>query len=125
MTARSRRLRHPISRLATGLLLTVGLCAGSANAQVVIVNPSGETKDIAEYAEQAKRWTETIKQYQQQLDHYKQQLINLTSLNFLRPPWTISSSCGKQAMALSSPVRDHKPAASQAFLIRSSLSHPR
>ncbi|AAM42563.1 hypothetical protein [Xanthomonas campestris] len=86
MTVRSRRLRHPIFRLAAGLLLTIGLCAGSANAQVVIVNPTGEGKDIAEYAEQAKRWTETIKQYQQELDHYKQQLINLTSLNFLRPP---------------------------------------
>lgn len=55
MTVRSRRLRHPIFRLAAGLLLTIGLCAGSANAQVVIVNPTGEGKDIAEYAEQAKR----------------------------------------------------------------------
>ncbi|MFA8530932.1 hypothetical protein QT929_018360 [Xanthomonas campestris pv. campestris] len=125
MTVRSRRLRHPIFRLAAGLLLTIGLCAGSANAQVVIVNPTGEGKDIAEYAEQAKRWTETIKQYQQELDHYKQQLINLTSLNFLRPPWTISSSCGNQAMALSLPVQEHKPAASRAFSSRSSPSHPR
>ena len=51
MTVRSRRLRHPIFRLAAGLLLTIGLCAGSANAQVVIVNPTGEGKDIAEYAD--------------------------------------------------------------------------
>lgn len=33
-----------------------------------------------EYAEQAKRWTETVKQYQEQLDHYKQQLIQLKAL---------------------------------------------
>ncbi|APP81762.1 hypothetical protein [Xanthomonas hortorum] len=86
MTARSRRLRHPISRLAAGLLLTIGLCAGSANAQVVVVNPTGEGKDIAEYGEQAKRWTDTLKQYQQQLDHYNQQLIKLQRLKNFRGP---------------------------------------
>ncbi|KLD73977.1 hypothetical protein Y886_35135, partial [Xanthomonas hyacinthi DSM 19077] len=39
-------------------------------------------KALQEYAEQAKRWTDTLKQYQQQLEHYKQQLIQLQRLNF-------------------------------------------
>ncbi|WP_115049914.1 hypothetical protein [Xanthomonas arboricola] len=85
MTARPRRLRHPISRLAAGLLLTIGLCVGPANAQVVVTNPTGESKDIAEYAEQAKRWTDTAKQYQQQLQHYQQQLIKWQRLQFNEP----------------------------------------
>ncbi|MEA9563844.1 MULTISPECIES: hypothetical protein [Xanthomonas] len=85
MTARSCRLRHPISRLAAGLLLSIGLCAGPANAQVIITNPTGMAKDLKEYAEQAKRWTETIKQYQQQLQHYQQQLIKLQRLQFNMP----------------------------------------
>ncbi|MCC8616943.1 hypothetical protein [Xanthomonas vesicatoria] len=85
MTARPRRPRHPISRFATGLLLSIGLCAGSANAQVVVTNPTGMAKDLKEYAEQAKRWTETIKQYQQQLQHYQQQLIKLQRLQFNEP----------------------------------------
>lgn len=78
-------LRHPISRLAAGLLLSIGLCAGPANAQVVVTNPTGMAKDLKEYAEQAKRWTETIKQYQQQLQHYQQQLIKLQRLQFNEP----------------------------------------
>ncbi|WP_372363469.1 hypothetical protein ACCQ07_16675 [Xanthomonas sp. NCPPB 3583] len=86
MTARSRRLRHPISRLAASLLLSIGLYAGSANAQVVVTNPTGMAKDLKEYAEQAKRWTETIKQYQQQLQHYQQQLIKLQRLQFNELP---------------------------------------
>ncbi|MBB4591608.1 hypothetical protein [Xanthomonas cannabis] len=86
MTARSRRLRHPISRLATGLLLAAGMLIGPANAQVIVNDTIGVAKNAAEYAEQARRWTETARQYQQELDHYKQQLINLTSLGFLRPP---------------------------------------
>ncbi len=77
--------RHPcrsLPRLAAGLLLALGLSAGQANAQMVVNDPVSIANALQEYAEQAKRWTDTVKQYQQQLEHYKQQLISLQRLNF-------------------------------------------
>lgn len=81
MTEHSRRPRLLFSRLVVGLLLAGGLCAGQVNAQVITNDPMSMAKALQEYAEQAKRWTDTLKQYQQQLDHYKQQLIQLQRLN--------------------------------------------
>ncbi|WP_330208587.1 MULTISPECIES: hypothetical protein [unclassified Pseudomonas] len=81
MTEHSRRPRLLFPRLVVGVLLAGGLCAGQANAQVIVNDPMSMGKALQEYAEQAKRWTDTLKQYQQQLDHYKQQLIQLQRLN--------------------------------------------
>lgn len=81
MTEYSRRPRLRLSCLISSLLLASVLCAGQANAQVIVNDPMSMGKALQEYAEQAKRWTDTLKQYQQQLDHYKQQLIQLQRLN--------------------------------------------
>jgi len=62
------------------LLLAGGLCAGQANAQVIVNDQISLSKAMAEYAETAKRWQETISQYQKQLEHYQQQLIKLQRL---------------------------------------------
>lgn len=85
MTEPTHRSRTSLSRLAAGVLLAVGLCAGQANAQVIVNDPTSLGKALKEYAEQAKRWTTTLKQYKDQIAHYQQQLIKLQSLNLTGP----------------------------------------
>ncbi|MCW0392233.1 hypothetical protein NB690_002807 [Xanthomonas sacchari] len=77
---RQRRSLIPLSPWFAALLLAGGLCAGQANAQVIVNDPESMYKAMAEYAETAKRWQETISQYQKQLEHYQQQLIKLQRL---------------------------------------------
>ncbi|SCB06386.1 Conserved hypothetical secreted protein [Xanthomonas translucens pv. translucens DSM 18974] len=81
MTEHSRRPRLLFSRFVVGLLLASGLCAGQANAQVLVNDNMSMGKAIQEYTKQAERWNETRKQYTQELGHYKQQLISLPRLN--------------------------------------------
>ncbi|QER96820.1 hypothetical protein FLG15_20055 [Xanthomonas phaseoli pv. dieffenbachiae] len=81
MTDHVRRSRAPFSRLAAGLLLAVGLCAGHANAQVITHDPMTLESIIAEYGKEFERWKETLSQYQKEYAHYQQQLIKLQSLN--------------------------------------------
>jgi hypothetical protein len=81
MTQYVHRPRVSRSRLAAGLLLACWLFWGQANAQLIVNDPIAVAKAMMEYAEQAKRWTDTLKQYQQQLEHYQQQLIKLQRLN--------------------------------------------
>lgn len=77
--------------LTVALMLACSLFTGSGQAQVgVIVNdPESMGKAIAEYAEQAKRWADTVAQYKATIDHYtaqvafwQEQLVKLQSLNF-------------------------------------------
>ncbi|CAD2250152.1 hypothetical protein X12_003959 [Xanthomonas arboricola] len=81
MTDHVRRSRAPLSRIAAGLLLSVGLCAGQANAQVITHDPMTLESMIAEYGKDLDRWKETAAQYKKEYDHYQQQLIKLQSLN--------------------------------------------
>ncbi|WP_338339886.1 hypothetical protein [Xanthomonas euvesicatoria] len=85
MTDHVRRSRAPFSRLAAGLLLAVGLCAGHANAQVITHDPMTLESIIAEYGKEFDRWKETLSQYQKEYAHYQQQLIKLQSLNLTGP----------------------------------------
>ena len=89
-TSTSRRASRR-KGLVAGLMLACTLFAGSGQAQVgVIVNdPESMGKAIAEYAEQAKRWADTVAQYKATIDHYtaqvafwQEQLVKLQSLNF-------------------------------------------
>ncbi len=81
MTHSSTR-RPRLSRLFAGVALAAFLAAGPANATWIVNDPMSMAKALQEYAEQAKRWGETIKQYQMQLEHYQQQLIKLQRLQF-------------------------------------------
>jgi hypothetical protein len=81
MTDHSRRPHKSLLRLATGLLLALGLFGGQANAQVLVNDNMSMGKALQEYTKQAERWNETRKQYMQELGHYKQQLISLPRLN--------------------------------------------
>ncbi|MEB1610479.1 hypothetical protein VDQ74_11330 [Xanthomonas campestris pv. campestris] len=81
MTDHVRRSRAPFSRLAAGLLLSVGLCTGQVNAQVITHDPVTLESMIAEYGKDFERWKETLSQYQKEYAHYQQQLIKLQSLN--------------------------------------------
>ena len=117
---RQRRSLIPRSPLFAALLLAGGLCAGQANAQVIVNDPLSMEKAIAEYAETAKRWQETISQYQKQLDHYQQQLIKLQRLqlgdspmqdNFAERPqdYGLEDSCpGANASGLSGLLNQFK-----------------
>ncbi|MBB4709618.1 hypothetical protein [Xanthomonas arboricola] len=82
MTDHVRRSRVPFPRFAAGLLLSVGLCAGQAKAQVITHDPVTLESMIAEYGKDFERWKETLSQYQKEYAHYQQQLIKLQSLNF-------------------------------------------
>ncbi|WP_115563269.1 hypothetical protein [Xanthomonas arboricola] len=81
MTDHVRRSRAPFSRLAAGLLLAMGLCAGQANAQVITHDPLTLESILGEYGKDLARWKETLSQYQKEYAHYQQQLIRLQSLN--------------------------------------------
>ncbi|MFC4765251.1 hypothetical protein [Dyella koreensis] len=89
-TSTSRRASRRKGLIA-GLMLACSLFTGSGQAQLgVIVNdPESMGKAIAEYAEQAKRWIDTVQQYKATIDHYtaqvafwQEQLVKLQSLNF-------------------------------------------
>ncbi len=74
---RVQKFKHLLSSSAVpaALVVTIATVAGAAHAQVAVTavtspsldatQESSLAKQIAEYAEQAKRWADTLKQYQQ------------------------------------------------------------
>lgn len=66
------------------LAVTAAGCSANAAAQAgVIVNDTESmAKQIAEYAEQAKRWGETLAQYQKEIAHYQQMISTITGFSF-------------------------------------------
>lgn len=71
---------HPLSLLAARLVLAmaaVGYSAGAAavGAGVMVNDPESILKQIAEFAEQAKRWADTVRQY-------RQMISTIAGLNF-------------------------------------------
>ncbi|MBS0342946.1 MAG: hypothetical protein JSS56_20730 [Proteobacteria bacterium] len=59
-----------------------GWTHASAQSGVIVNDTQSMSKAIAEYAEQAKRWADTVAQYQQQLQHYQQMLSTAMNANF-------------------------------------------
>jgi hypothetical protein len=49
---------------------------------VTVNDPTAIGKAVAEYAEQAKRWSETLAQYQKQIAAYQQMISTFTNLSF-------------------------------------------
>lgn len=75
--------------LAAGLTLAIGSYSEPTQAQWFTQDNSAILKAVKEYAEQAKRWTDTAIQYKAVLDHYtaqvafwQEQLVKLQSMNF-------------------------------------------
>jgi hypothetical protein len=70
--------RHARKAVATALLSTFFVCGDAAaifGVGDIVFDPTAVSKQIAEFAEQAKRWKATAEQY-------RMQLINLSQMNF-------------------------------------------
>ncbi|MDM0090475.1 MULTISPECIES: hypothetical protein [unclassified Variovorax] len=70
---------------AVRLALAVAACASTnafAQAGVIVNDPQSMGKQVAEFAKQAKRWSDTLAQYQKEIAHYQQMIATAVSLNF-------------------------------------------
>ncbi len=70
--------RHARQATATALLCTLFVCGDAAaifGVGDIVFDPTAVAKQVAEYAEQAKRWQATAEQY-------RMQLIGLSQMNF-------------------------------------------
>ncbi|MDR6214585.1 hypothetical protein [Paracidovorax wautersii] len=68
---------------AARIVLAVAAISASTHsgAQVIVNDTIGVGKQIAEYAEQAKRWGETLAQYQRQIAAYQQMVSTISGLS--------------------------------------------
>lgn len=64
----------------TALAIGVGIASTPSQAQWTVIDPASIAKNVAEYAEQAKRWTDTLAQYQQEIAHFQQMINTFTNL---------------------------------------------
>lgn len=74
---------HRSQVAAARIVLAVAAIGTSphAGAQVIVNDTIGVGKQIAEYAEQAKRWGETLAQYQRQIAAYQQMVSTVSGLS--------------------------------------------
>ncbi|MBS7777356.1 hypothetical protein [Acidovorax sp. CCYZU-2555] len=74
---------HRFQVAAARIVLAVAAISASthASAQVIVNDVIGVGKQIAEYAEQARRWGETAAQYQRQIAAYQQMVSTISGLS--------------------------------------------
>lgn len=74
---------HRFQVAAARIVLAVAAISASmhAAAQVIVNDTIGVGKQIAEYAEQARRWGETLAQYQRQIAAYQQMVSTISGLS--------------------------------------------
>lgn len=85
---KTTRLRTSLRKAACVLPLLLGslLFTSPARAQLATVDFAAIATAAEEYAEQAKRWSDTVKQYEAQVAHYQQMIARAANLNFSVEP---------------------------------------